>query len=414
MNNTIKCPNCGHQFPMEQAVSEEYRKELRDKMLEFKKSKEEEMAKKEQEFQLQLQKKETDFNNQLQKEKNLWQQQIEEQLRKRIAGDFENQLALLQQNNKEQEERLRLAREKEFAFLQKEQFLKTREQELELDVQRKIQEERVRMTEEIKKLEDQKNQARETEHQLRIREYEKQLDDQKKLVEEMRRRAEQGSMQLQGEVQELALEEMLRLQFPFDKIEEVGKGVKGADCVQIIRNGFGVECGKIIFESKRTKDFSKDWIQKLKTDMRSQGADMAVLVTNVMPKDMEQFGEKEGVWICSFSEVKALVHVLRDSVLKVFGVMKSQENKGEKMQFLYSYLTSHEFSEQWKAIREGFLSMKHSIDKERDAMEKIWKSREKQLEKVLLNATHIKGSIEGIAGQDSINLNLLEDGSQDT
>jgi hypothetical protein len=204
------------------------------------------------------------------------------------------------------------------------------------------------------------------------------------------------------------------LQFPFDKIEEVGKGVKGADCVQIIRNGFGVECGKIIFESKRTKDFSKDWIQKLKTDMRSQGADMAVLVTNVMPKDMEQFGEKEGVWICSFSEVKALVHVLRDSVLKVFGVMKSQENKGEKMQFLYSYLTSHEFSEQWKAIREGFLSMKHSIDKERDAMEKIWKSREKQLEKVLLNATHIKGSIEGIAGQDSINLNLLDDGSQDT
>ena len=118
---------------------------------------------------------------------------------------------------------------------------------------------------------------------------------------------------------------------------------------------------------------------------------MAVLVTNVMPKDMEQFGEKEGIWICSFSEVKALVHVLRDSVLKVFSVMKSQENKGEKMQFLYSYLTSHEFSEQWKAIREGFLSMKHSIDKERDAMEKIWKSREKQLEKVLLNATHIKG-----------------------
>ncbi len=383
-------------------------------MLEFKKSKEEEMAKKEQDFLLLLQKKETDFNNQLQKEKNLWQQQIEENLRKRIAGDFENQLSLLQQNNKEQEERLRIAREKEFAFLQKEQSLNIKEQELELDLQRKLQEERARMTEEIKKLEDQKNQARETEHQLRIREYEKQLDDQKKLVEEMRRKSEQGSMQLQGEVQELALEEMLRQQFPFDKIEEVGKGVKGADCVQIIRNGFGIECGKIIFESKRTKDFSKDWIQKLKTDMRSQGADMAVLVTNVMPKDMEQFGDKEGIWICSFSEVKALVHVLRDSVLKVFSVMKSQENKGEKMQFLYSYLTSHEFSEQWKAIREGFLSMKHSIDKERDAMEKIWKSREKQLEKVLLNATHIKGSIEGIAGQDSINLNLLEDGSQDT
>ena len=410
MNNTIKCPNCGHQFPMEQAVSEEYRKELREKMMEFKKSKEEEIAKKELEFQQQLQKKEFDFNNQLQLEKSRWQQQIEDQLRKRIAGDYENELKLLHQNNKEQEDRLRLAREKEFAFLQKEQLLKTREQELEIDLQRKIQEERTRMTEEIRKLEEQKNQARETEHQLRIREYEKQLEDQKKLVEEMRRRSEQGSMQLQGEVQELALEEMLRQHFPFDKIEEVGKGVKGADCIQVIRNGFGVECGKIIFESKRTKDFSREWIQKLKSDMRSQGADMAVLVTNVMPRDMDQFGEKEGVWICSFGEVKPLVHVLRDTVLKVFSLAKSQENKGEKMQFLYTYLTSHEFSEQWKAIREGFLSMKQSIDKERDAMEKIWKSREKQLEKVLLNATHIKGSIEGIAGQDSINFNLLDDG----
>ena len=414
MSNTIKCPSCGHQFPMEQAVSEEYRKELREKMLEFKKAKEEEMAKKEQEFQQQLQKKEFEYNNQLQKEKNLWQQQIEEQLRKRIAGDFENQLALLQQNNKEQEERLRLAREKEFAFLQREQFLNTREQEIELDLQRKIQEERVRMAEDIRKVEEQKNQARETEHQLRIREYEKQLEDQKKLVEEMRRKSEQGSMQLQGEVLELALEEMLRQQFPFDRIEEVGKGVKGADCIQVIRNGFGVECGKIIFESKRTKDFSREWIQKLKADMRSQGADMAVLVTTVMPKNMDQFGEMEGVWICSFAEVKALVHVLRDSVLKVFSIAKSQENKGDKMQFLYSYLTSHEFSEQWKAIREGFLSMKQSIDKERDAMEKIWKAREKQLEKVLLNAAHIKGSIEGIAGQDSINFNLLDEGIQDT
>ena len=207
---------------------------------------------------------------------------------------------------------------------------------------------------------------------------------------------------------------MLRQHFPFDRIEEVGKGVKGADCIQVIRNGFGVECGKIIFESKRTKDFSKEWIQKLKADMRSQGADMAVLVTNVMPKDLEHFGEKDGVWICSFSEVKALVHVLRDTVLKVYGISKSQENKGEKMQLLYSYLTSHEFSEQWKAIREGFLSMKMSIDRERDAMEKIWKSREKQLEKVLLNATHIKGSIEGIAGQDSIHLNLLDEMSPDT
>jgi hypothetical protein len=202
---------------------------------------------------------------------------------------------------------------------------------------------------------------------------------------------------------------LLKTSFPFDEITEVGKGVRGADCIQTIRNNFGQECGKIIYESKRTKDFSNEWIEKLKSDMRGQGADIAVIVTQARPKDMDHFGEKNGVWICHFSEVKALSHVLRDSIIKIYTASKSQENKGDKVQLLYSYLTSNEFSEQWKAIREGFLSMKMSIQKERDAMEKLWKMREKQLEKVLLNAAHIRGSIDGIAGLDHINLNLLDE-----
>ena len=225
----------------------------------------------------------------------------------------------------------------------------------------------------------------------------------------MKRKAEQGSMQLQGEVMELALEEMLRATFPFDLVSEVGKGVRGADCLQTIRNQFGQECGKIIYESKRTNRFAQDWIEKLKADMRSQGADIAILVTQAMPLDMEQFGEKNGIWICSFTEVKALAQVLRDSIIKVYLAAKNQENKGDKMHMLYDYLTSNEFSEQWKAIREGFMSMKLSIQRERDAMEKLWKAREKQLEKVLLNAAHVRGSIEGIAGSDTVNLNLVDD-----
>ena len=169
----------------------------------------------------------------------------------------------------------------------------------------------------------------------------------------------------------------------------------------------------MIFESKRTKNFEKDWIDKLKADMRTQGADIAVLVTAVMPKDMLQFGEKDGIWICSFAEVVPLVLALRSGLLKVHQLMRTQENKGDKMQMLYGYLTSHEFSEQWKAIKEGFMSMKFSIDKERDIMEKLWKAREKQLEKVLLNANFIKGSIEGIAGQDHIDMTLLDDPDPD-
>jgi hypothetical protein len=276
-------------------------------------------------------------------------------------------------------------------------------------MQRKMMDERGRLLEQVKKEEEEKNKLRESEHDMKLKERDKQLDDQRKLIEEMKRKSEQGSMQLQGEVQELALEELLRYAFPFDVISEVGKGVRGADCIQTVRNNYGQECGRIIFESKRTKDFSQDWIEKLKADMRVLGADVAVIVTQAMPKDMNNFGEKDGIWICSFGEARALVCVLRELIIKVYNASKNNENKGDKMALLYSYLVSGEFSQQWNAIREGFMSMKISIQRERDQMEKMWKAREKQLEKVLINAAHIRGSIEGIAGMD-VDLNLLPEG----
>ena len=348
----------------------------------------------------------------MEEEKKRLQQSLEENIRKNIAADFENKLKMLEQNNKDNEEKLKQARQQQLDFLKKEQELINKEAELELSVQKKLQEEREKLSIEIRKLEEQRNAAKETEFQLRLKEMEEKLEAQRKLAEEMRRKAEQGSMQSQGEVQELLLEEMLRTAFPFDLITEVGKGVRGADCIQTIRNSFGQECGKIIFESKRTKDFSNDWIEKLKADMRSQGADVAVIITQALPKDMTNFGEKEGVWICSFAEAKAVVHMLRDAVIKIFNASKSQENRGDKMHLLYGYLTSREFAEQWQAIREGLMSMKLSIQKERDAMEKLWKQREKQLEKVLLNAADVRGSIEGISGTD-VDLNLLGDGNDD-
>ena len=390
MPNDIKCPNCGHEFEPTESIREEVQKELRLKMTEWQKQQQQKLE------------------QQLSEEKIKMQQETEELIRKKIALDFENKLRLLEQNNKENEEKLKEARQQQLDILKKEQELKNKEAELELSLQKKLQEERSKLTEEIRKLEEQRITAKEMEFQLRMKEMEKQLDDQKKLAEEMKRKAEQGSMQLQGEVQELMLEELLRSSFTFDRIEEVGKGVKGADCIQVVRNQFGQDCGKIIYESKRTKDFSNEWIEKLKADMRNQGADVAVIVTQALPKDITQFTQREGVWICSFSEVKALAAVLRDGILRLASATKSQENKGDKMHMLYDYLTSNEFAEQWKAIREGFMSMKISIQKERDAMEKLWKQREKQLEKVLLNAAHIRGSVEGIAGTD-VNVNLLED-----
>ncbi|HEX4876551.1 MAG TPA: DUF2130 domain-containing protein [Chitinophagaceae bacterium] len=394
MATEIKCPNCGHEFEPTDSIREEVQKELRSKMSEWQKQQQQK------------------FEAQLLEEKKKTQRETEELIRKSISADFEHKLQIAEKNNKEYEEKLKEAREQQTQFLKKEQELKNKEAELELSVQKKLQEEREKLAGEIRKLEEQRIAAKETEFQLRLKEMEEKLEAQKKLAEEMKRKAEQGSMQSQGESQELLLEELLKTTFPFDVITEVGKGVRGADCIQTVRNGLGQECGKIIFESKRTKDFANDWIEKLKTDMRSQGADVAVIVTQALPKDMNSFGEKDGVWICSFTEVKPVVQMLRDAVIKIYTASKSQENKGDKMHLLYDYLTSREFAEQWSAIREGFMSMKISIQKERDQMEKLWKAREKQLEKVLLNAAHIRGSIEGISGTD-VNLNLLENGEDE-
>jgi hypothetical protein len=409
MATEVKCPSCGFGFPIEEVMAEEYKKELRLKMQEYTQQKEEEYRKKESEFTTKERQQQLQFEQRLTDEKKQLQSTIEQSLRKSIGSDYENQLALLQNAKNESDEKLKASRQKEMEFLQKENALKQKEQELELSVQRKLQEQRNELSEQIRKQEAERFNLKDTEYQLKQKELEKQLEDQKKLVDEMKRKAEQGSMQLQGEAQELILEELLRNYFPIDLISEVGKGVRGADCVQTVRNQFGQECGRIIYESKRTKDFSIDWIDKLKKDMRAIGVDVAVIVSNCYPKGMDCFGEKDGVWICSFDEVKAVAYILRDGIIKLSAQAKAQENKGDKMHLLYDYLVSNEFSEQWKAIREGYMSMRLSIQKERDAMEKMWKAREKQLEKVLLNAAHIKGSIEGIAGSDVIHLSLGDD-----
>jgi len=405
----ITCPNCNTQFEPGDTMRDEIEKELRSKMLDWQKKKDEEFKNKEAGFQHQLQLKEEETARLIQKEKQKLQAELQESITKTIASDYENKLKLLQQSASDTEEKLREARKKELEFMQMEQALKTREQELELTVQIQLQKEREKLTEDIRKIEEQRIAAKESDYQMKVKELEKQLEDQKKLAEEMRRKSEQGSTQLKGEVQELLLEELLQTTFPFDSIEEVGKGVRGADCVQVVRNKFGVEAGKIIYESKRTKDFGGDWIEKLKNDMRNTGADMAVIVTQALPKDMERFGEKNGVYICTFSEVKSVALLLRNALLKIFEVRKSQDNKGDKMALLYDYLVGNEFSEQWKALRDGFMLMKQSIQNERNAMEKLWKAREKTLERVLLSAVHIKGSIEGIAGADAVNLNLVDD-----
>jgi hypothetical protein len=427
MATHIKCPRCTHEFDVEEVLSSDVEQKLKqqyEKKLQQSLTQIEGERKKlaEQEIAFEEKRKQTNelFQQKLQQEKQKLEAQakadglkleaeLQQQLRKSIAQDFENQLRILKESDREKEEKLRTAQQKELDFMRKEQELKAKEAELEITLQKKLMQERTSLQEQIRKEEEHRLSLKEEEHLFKMKDLQMQLEDQKRLIEEMKRKAEQGSMQRQGEVQELLLEELLKDHFPFDIIGEVGKGLEGADCIQTVRNHLGQDCGKIIFESKRTKTFNVGWIEKLKADMRTKGADVAILVSQVYPKEFKCFGELDGVWICSFSEVVALTSAMRHTIIRIAETKRGEENKGEKMQLLYDYLTGNEFRQQMETIVEGFLSMKTSIDRERIQMEKLWKEREKQLQKVLLSTSGLYGSIKGIAGASVGNIPLLEE-----
>ncbi len=214
----------------------------------------------------------------------------------------------------------------------------------------------------------------------------------------MKQQLEQKSQQMQGEVQELALERILREAFPFDQIDEVGKGINGADVIQTVRDEHVRTCGRIIYESKRTKTFSHTWIDKLRADVQAHKGDIAVLVTETMPKDCPQFAFINGVWVCSFAHVRALAFALRHQLLRVAEVQGAQVNQGEKMQLLYTYLTGTEFRHCVEGIMRAFQHLRDGLDQEKRAMKRIWAMREKHLDAVLDNTACFYGSVKTIAG----------------
>jgi hypothetical protein len=342
-----------------------------------------------------------DYAQRLKEEREKITAEAKSKAEKEVSESMGIKLKDLQESlEKKQKENLEFQK-KEVEFLKREQELKELKDRMEIDLQKKLLESKKQSEEELSKRFSEQ-------FELREKEYKKQIEDQKRLTEEMQRKMEQGSMQLQGEVQELIIEELLKSTFPFDQIEEVAKGVRGADCIQTVRNNLMQECGKIIYESKRTKNFSQDWITKLKDDMRLSGAELAVLVTDTLPKDQKHFSLINGVWVCSFTELKALAAVLRDSLIRIQSASESNENKGEKMQMLYSYLTGIEFRQQVEAIVEGFSTLQSELDKEKKAMQLIWKKREKQIEKVIQNTIALYGSVKGIAGASVQDIKALE------
>lgn len=410
MNDTtqIKCPNCGtsidvqdilaHQ--LEDEIRQKYQSQLADEKRKYE-AEQEKLDKAKQEFELKKKQENELFQERLDKQLREDRKALEEKLKTKLAEEQSEQFNALQKELNEKSEQVKELNR----FRAEIEKLKREKSELkeaaEAEAQKKLNELLQAEREKIRKSEEEKT-------ELKFRELQKQLEDQKKLTEEMKRKQEQGSVQLQGEVQELAIEEWLATQFPLDSVDEVKKGARGADCIQVVNTRTRQNCGKIYYESKRTKDFHTSWIEKFKADMRERDADIGVLVTEVMPSGLERMGMIGGVWVCTYEEFKGLSAVLRESIIQLSLAISTQENKGDKMGMLYDFLTSTTFRMQVEAIVEGFSQMKSDLDSEKRSMQRIWKQRERQIDKVITNTIDMYGSIKGIAGNAIQSVKALE------
>jgi hypothetical protein len=352
---TVKCPRCGNTFEITEAL----KKQLEEQTIAKQKEKlliEVEKAKKETEEKTIL-------------EIKILKEQLE--LEKKQADE---------------------ARKIELDLRKKANLLEEEKRAFELTKQRQIDAEREEIrqkaTREVLEL-----------HKLKDKEKEKIIEDLKKSLGEAQRKATQGSQQLQGEVQELDLEETLRAAFPSDIIEPVEKGIRGADIRQIVRTVRGNTCGVILWESKRTKAWSDDWLVKLKDDLRNEKANIPVILSSVLPKSVGSgLGLVEGVWVADYSLLLPLSEILRQKLIEVAREKFFSQNKGEKAELVYQYVTSHEFQQQVEAIIEVYQEMQVQILKEKAAFEKIWKIRETQVQRLLGSTSKIYGSMQGRIG----------------
>ena len=411
--NQINCPNCGtaidvndilaHQ--LEEQIKQKYQAQLSVQRDEFSKKQRDLLAEKEA-FEANKLRENELFQEKIEAKIKQEKTIIEQKLKHQLVQEQQEQFQLLQKELNEKSEQIKeLNRTKAEIEKLKREKLELKEA-IEAENEVKLNQLIVEEKEKIRKIEEDKN-------ELRVKELLKQLDDQKKLTEEMKRKQEQGSMQLQGEVQELAIEEWLVAQFPLDTIDEIKKGARGGECIQTVHTRQQQNCGTIYYESKRTKDFQPSWIEKFKADIREKSADIGVLVTDVLPSDMSRMGMKDGIWICTFEEFKGLCTVLRESLIRLNTSLISQENKGDKMHLLYDFLTSNTFRMQVEAIVEGFSQMKADLETEKRSMQRIWKQREKQIEKVIVNTIDMYGSVRGIAGNAVQAVKALELESDD-
>lgn len=368
MANDIVCPKCGTKIEITEAFSAQVEERLR-----------------------------AEFNQRYKDER----QKLIAAAKQRAEDETSLRMKDLEQELRQKGDLLREAQEKELQLRQRQRELEEREQAFRLELERRMDEERRRIQEDV-------THRLTEEHRLKDAEKDKTLNDMKKQLEDLRRRADQGSQQTQGEVLELELEHVLRTAFRYDDIQPVPKGIRGADVIQTVRTPQGADCGSIIWESKRQKNWSDGWIQKLKEDQREVRAGVAVIVSTVLPKDVTRIAYVDGVWVADYTLAVELATVLRAGMIEVAQAKLALVGRSEKMELIYSYLSGQEFRQKVEGIVESFAALKTDLEAEKRAMQKIWAKREQQLQNVIDNTARMYGDMQGIIGSSLPTISTLE------
>lgn len=409
MNDDLKCPSCGETIQVTQALMSQLSTQIRDEMKmksDEEKKKFEVMVEEKEKETLKLKKLMAEMGDQQTKiideekrkledafvEKSKEQlKQSEEQMRKKV----EEELALKQQdminNLKEKEEKLRKNDEMLLEMMKQIREKDEREREMRLEMEK-------RLNDSIKEGYAKAQKQLSEQYEMQIKERDKMNDDLRKKIEELQMKATESSVQIRGEIQELEIEAMLHEMFPMDLIEPIGKGKFGADVAQKVRDQYGRTCGVILWESKHTKNWMQEWLPKLREDLRTYKAHVAVLATQTMPDGLENFGLKDGIWVTNFDCLAGLASALRHQLIAVAYERNASSGKGEKMEMLYNYLIGHEFKQKIEAIVEVFTSMRADLDKEKNVMERVWKKREMELSRLAMNTSRMYGEMQGLVG----------------
>ena len=408
---TITCPKCKSEIrlteslaaPLLEQTRVEFQQKLSAKDLEITR-REEAVAKSTAEVEQQRSAIESQITTRLDAERVRIAKEEADRAKRSAADDLaakDRELAEAGERLKQTNDKLATAQKAEAELLKKSRELDDAKREMDLTIQRAI-------TEGVDEARTKARKDAEDSMSLKVREKEEQISAMQRQIEELKRRAEQGSQQLQGEVQELVLEEALRARFPFDVIEPVAKGVFGGDVVQRVVGAGGQPCGSILWETKRTKAWSDSWLTKLRDDKRAAKADLALLVSHTLPKDLETFDLVDGVWVTGPKCAMAVAMSLREALILMSTTKLAGEGQQTKMAMMYDYLTGAGFRHRIEAIVERFTEMNEDLDRERKTMTKMWAKREQQIQAVVTSTAGLYGDLQGIAGKAMIEIEALE------